>query len=143
VARNTDNLRPGGTTERYTPQQVADAIRETHGFISQAARRLGCCWDTVKAYVVKYPEVAAAKLEARESMKDIGEAALFKAVSAGEGWAVCFFLKCQAKDRGYIEKAESELMAASLDGKRKWYGDAKTGASELMAELHSADKQSG
>jgi hypothetical protein len=51
-------------------------------------------------------------------------------------------LKCQAKDRGYVEKAESELMA-SLDSKRKWYGDAKTGASELMAELHAADKQNG
>jgi hypothetical protein len=27
-------------------------------------------------------------------------------VLAGEPWAVCFYLKCQAKDRGYIERTE-------------------------------------
>jgi hypothetical protein len=28
------------------------------------------------------------------------------AVLAGEAWAVCFYLKTQAKDRGYVERSE-------------------------------------
>jgi hypothetical protein len=30
-------------------------------------------------------------------------------VLAGEAWAVCFYLKCQARDRGYIEKQELDV----------------------------------
>jgi hypothetical protein len=27
-------------------------------------------------------------------------------VLKGEAWAVCFFLKCQARERGYVERTE-------------------------------------
>jgi hypothetical protein len=39
-------------------------------------------------------------------MKDNAESALYSAVLGGEAWAVCFYLKTQAKDRGYVERQE-------------------------------------
>ena len=38
---------------------------------------------------------------------DLAESALKRAVLAGEGWAVCFALKCQGKNRGYVERVET------------------------------------
>ena len=35
---------------------------------------------------------------------DIAEDSLIKAVKGGEAWAVCFYLKCKGKARGYIER---------------------------------------
>jgi len=40
-------------------------------------------------------------------MLDNAESVLYKAVLNGEAWAVCFFLKCQGKSRGYIERQET------------------------------------
>jgi hypothetical protein len=42
-------------------------------------------------------------------MKDDAESALYKAALAGEAWAVCFFLKTQAKDRGYVERVQHRV----------------------------------
>ena len=39
-------------------------------------------------------------------MLDVGELSLLRAVQNGEAWAVCFLLKTQGKQRGYIERAE-------------------------------------
>src|SRR5262249_17341747 len=35
------------------------------------------------------------------------ENVLYEAALRGEAWAVCFYLKCQAKDRGYVERQET------------------------------------
>jgi hypothetical protein len=50
--------------------------------------------------------VALAIKEERERMTDVAEMALFDAIKEGEGWAVCFYLKTQGKERGYIERHE-------------------------------------
>jgi hypothetical protein len=47
--------------------------------------------------------------DARQSMCDNAESALNRAVINGEAWAVCFTLKTQAKDRGYIERTQTEI----------------------------------
>lgn len=94
--------------ERYTAAQVIDAIRQTKGMLTVAAKRLGCAPDTVYRYVREYPTVAQAVKEQRESVTDMAELALYKAIQEGEGWAVCFYLKTQGKQRGYIEKQQIE-----------------------------------
>ena len=42
----------------------------------------------------------------------MAELALYKAIQDGEGWAVCFYLKTQGKQRGYIERQEIEHSGA-------------------------------
>lgn len=39
-----------------------------------------------------------------EKMKDVAEIKLYDAIEKGKIAAICFYLKCKAKDRGYIEK---------------------------------------
>lgn len=91
---------------KYSAATMAEALTESRGLISPAARKLGASRDTVKRYIRQYSTVAAACEDARESTTDMAEAALYKAIQQGESWAVCFYLKCQAKDRGYVERAE-------------------------------------
>lgn len=94
--------------EKYTAAQMIDAIKQTKGMLTVAARKLGCDPVTIYRYVREYPTVAAAVKEARESVTDMAELALYKAIQDGEGWAVCFYLKTQGKGRGYVERQEIE-----------------------------------
>lgn len=91
---------------KYTTQQVIQAIRETKGLVSLAAKRLGCHPDTVRRYAARYPTVAAALREERAAMTDVAELALYSAIQRGEPWAVTFYLKTQGKDRGYTERID-------------------------------------
>ena len=93
-------------TDKYTTEQVIDALRKTRGLISLAATALGCEPQTVRSYVKRYPTVATALREERERMTDIAEASLYQQIKDGQGWAVCFYLKTIGKERGYVERQE-------------------------------------
>lgn len=112
----TMTKRPRDKTGRYTPvvepikswpvAEVLPVIASKYGLRTQIVEQLGCDLETLKRYEKQFEEISAALNFQRERMKDIGELSLFRAVMAGEAWAVCFFLKTQAKDRGYIERQE-------------------------------------
>ena len=91
---------------KYTAQQMIDALAESMGMISPAARKLGCSRDTIRRYLAEYPEIAEAIEDANEEVNDIAELKLLDAIKRGEAWAICFRLKTKAKNRGYVEKAE-------------------------------------
>jgi DNA-binding transcriptional MerR regulator len=91
---------------KYTQEQMIKALEESKGLIAPAARALGCSRDTIRTYLEEYSAVAQAKLDQREAVTDMAENALYAAILRGEAWAICFYLKCMAKDRGYVEKAE-------------------------------------
>lgn len=83
---------------------VAPKIREMHGNLAAVARTFGVTRQGLHAFVQRHPTLVEVCQECRESMKDNAESSLYKAVLAGEAWAVCFYLKTQGKDRGYVEK---------------------------------------
>lgn len=89
-----------------TPELVAQKLRDTHGNITVAASSLRVSRQALYRYIEKYASLKAVLAECRETMKDHAESALYAKVLAGEAWAVCFFLKTQAKDRGYVERQE-------------------------------------
>jgi hypothetical protein len=91
---------------KYTAEQMIDALAESMGMISPAARKLGCSRTTVRRYLAEYPEIAEAIEDANEEVNDIAELKLLDAIKRGEAWAICFRLKTKAKNRGYVEKAE-------------------------------------
>ena len=62
--------------------------------------------ETLYKYIRAHKTVQNALEEARETMIDNAESALYSAVLNGEAWAVCFFLKTQGKRRGYVERQE-------------------------------------
>jgi hypothetical protein len=91
---------------KYTQEQMIRALEESKGLIAPAARALGCSRDTIRSYLEEYAEVAQAIKDQREAVTDMAENALYQAILDREAWAVCFYLKCMAKDRGYVERAE-------------------------------------
>jgi hypothetical protein len=93
-------------TNRYTVDQVIQALKDTKGMVYLTAQVLKCTANTVFSYCERYPAVEQAKHDARGEMLDICELKLFQAVQKGEPWAIAFCLKTLGKDRGYVEKHE-------------------------------------
>lgn len=93
-------------TDQFTAQQVADALTQAKGFVSVAARNLGCADRTVRSYIERYAVCKQAVTDARESMIDIAEGRLYQNINSGDNTAIIFYLKTQAKHRGYIERYE-------------------------------------
>ena len=106
VARRESTSPRTGTYRKYSRQQIIDALAESMGMISPAARKLGCSRNTITTYMKEYPEIAEAISDANEEVNDVAELKLYDAIKRGEAWAICFRLKTKAKNRGYVEKAE-------------------------------------
>lgn len=92
-----------------TAELVEVKLREFNGNMAAVGRHFGVTRQAVWDFCRKRKALAAVAADCRETMKDHAESALQRAVIAGEAWAVCFYLKCQAKDRGYVEKSEIEV----------------------------------
>jgi hypothetical protein len=85
---------------------VEARLREFSGNMAAVARSFGVTRQAVWEFVQKREKLKAITVECREALKDNAESALHSAILKGEAWAICFFLKTQAKDRGYIERGE-------------------------------------
>ena len=92
--------------QRLTEAQIADALDKPPGITSVAAERLGVDRSTICRRAQKSQRLRNVIDAATERTMDVAEAALLRAVQKGEAWAVCFFLKCKAKQRGYSERTE-------------------------------------
>ena len=92
--------------EKYTANQMIEALREKHGNLSAAARFLGCSRNTISRYIDLYPTVKAVADEERETLIDFAENQLFKQVQDGNITAIIFTLKTIGKHRGYVERQE-------------------------------------
>ena len=87
-------------------KDVIEAINQSNGMLSVAARRLGLDRRTMYKIIDRYPVVKKAVKEAREYNLDLTELKLQQAVREGEAWAVIWTLKTQGRERGYIERVE-------------------------------------
>lgn len=95
--------------QKVSEQEIRDAIMQHKGLLARAARALGMSHRGLIYRMHQLPELWEVRDAARELLKDNAESALQKAIRKGEAWAICFFLKCQAKDRGYIERPQVEI----------------------------------
>jgi len=77
--------------------------------VAAAARMIGCDMGTIYDAAKREPIIQLTIDRERELQLDLAELALFTAIQKGEGWAVCFYLKCQGRKRGYVEKADVVL----------------------------------
>jgi len=102
------------TQADMTAEQVIAAIEDSQGNLTHAAKRIGCSRPTLYSFIASHPTCQAAVKSAREKMIDSVESVLYSKALDGEAWAVCFFLKTQAKHRGYVERSEHRL--AGEDG---------------------------
>lgn len=109
-------------------EDIEKWLRKRRGNMAAVGRALGVTRQAVLLRVNASPELRAIFEECRETVKDLTESKLFKAIRNGEAWAICFFLKCQAKDRGYTERheitgANGEAMRMEVVEDEAWYGN--------------------
>jgi hypothetical protein len=97
---------------RLSAEEVAEAILKSAGLLTAAAAQLGVNRRTVWNFVRRYESCRRAVEDALESIKDLAESRLYNAIREGQAWAICFFLKTRAQDRGYSEKPKIELTGA-------------------------------
>lgn len=101
--KNTPSL------QRYSVEQVIDAIVESNGVIALAAEILGCERRAVYRYMDRYPVIKAAHKDARERTVDYAENEQLKALKRGERWAIenWLFHSKEGRERGWLKKAEA------------------------------------
>lgn len=104
--------------EQYTPQQIAEALKQAKGMKTIAARNLGCDYKTIVRYIDKYATVKQALGESQEQLGDSIETtllseALGKRNRENTKWerepnvtALIFLAKTHPvmRERGYSEK---------------------------------------
>lgn len=93
--------------QRYTPDQVAEAVTKSRGILTGAAQALGCSRQTVDNYVKRHKKVRDAYDNARETTIDFVETKLLKNIDSGDTTAMIFFLKTIGRSRGYVERVET------------------------------------
>lgn len=117
---------------RLTVESCAAKLRELSGNVAAVARTFDVTRSSVYSFVNDHPELKAVLKEARETMKDNVESRLYADCLKDDPsyqTSRIFFLKTQAKDRGYIEKQEVEMF-----GK-----DGGPIVTEVIVEHHKPD----
>jgi len=87
-------------------EDYIDAIHNSRGLLTAAADALGCTRGAIYAAAQKHPEIKQAIEDARDRTTDMAESKLFQKISEGDNTAIIFYLKTQAKKRGYVERQE-------------------------------------
>jgi hypothetical protein len=93
--------------DKYTNEQIIEALNEANGLISIAAKKLNCSRQTIYNRAKKIVSVNNAIDDARMELVDLGELALRSAILNKEPWAVSLVLKTIGKGRGYVERIEN------------------------------------
>jgi hypothetical protein len=113
---------------------VAAALVTFNGNLKAVARSFGVHRSSVQEFVGKSASLTKILHDSREGELDDAESSLYRAILAGEAWAVCFKLKTQGKGRGYVERIEQ----TGADGgaiKTEQAGDAADAARLLARYL--------
>jgi hypothetical protein len=99
-----DVIAPGPSLyDRPSDQLILEALRASAGLKTVAAKRLRCARSSLYRWIEESPKLKEAMLDIKEELIDLGEGKLLEAVKKGDRESIRFFLRCQARDRGYIE----------------------------------------
>jgi hypothetical protein len=106
VNNSTPIKNGNGNGVKITAEAIIAIVDDCNGNLSEVARTLHCDRGTIYNRIQEQPTVKKAFEQSREKMIDEVESVLYRQAKSGEAWAVCFFLKTQAKHRGYTERQE-------------------------------------
>jgi hypothetical protein len=87
-------------------KEVEAKLKEQHGNMAGVARCFGVTRQAVWYYIQKRPGLLEVLFDCREGMKDHAESVLYRAILEGDVGAAKWYLKTQARDRGYGERME-------------------------------------
>lgn len=100
--------------DKFTKEQVLEAVKDSATIISTVAKRLGCEWNTARKYIFKWNETRIAYENERQKTIDFAEGKLFEIMKKGDAPTIKWFLSKKAKDRNY---GDEEFVEAGNDTK--------------------------
>ena len=99
--------------KKFEDDEIAEAIRASFGLLGVAARTLSRIDKThtisrqaIEKRVNASPELQEVVRQSIEAMTDFAENKLYELIKEGDKTAIIFYLKCKAKNRGYVERQE-------------------------------------
>jgi hypothetical protein len=100
--------------ERYTAQQVIDAITGSGGIQAVVAAKLGCDRATISLYAKRYKTVRDALDQAEEELTDLAESKHVTRIRDGYWPAIQYRLSTKGRRRGYGEQVDVTSGGVSL-----------------------------
>ena len=125
---------PRGRPIKCTPVQVSDALLASDGNLTAAATKLGVTRQGVYDYIDRY-KLQEVLDQSREKMGDEAVGQLHRLVRDGNLGAVIFYLKTQAKSRGYTERIETTGKDGDAIEVRQIKTEGRPALSDLKAAL--------
>jgi hypothetical protein len=94
------------TGNGLTAEKMIAALEKANGYVSAACTALGCSRQHFYVKLREFKTVQQAMDEIREKRTDFVESKMMKLIDAENPTMIIFYLKTQAKNRGYIERSE-------------------------------------
>jgi len=95
--------------KRTTLAECEIALEKAGGFISRAAKMLNITTGALSRRIKRSKKLQELKAEIDERYLDLAESKLINKINKEDLGAICFYLKCRGKERGYIEKQIIDL----------------------------------
>ena len=99
----------------YKAADFIAVIPGTGGIISTIAKRVGCVWNTAKAYIEKHPSVKRAYDDECERVLDLAETVIIDSITKSDTQTAKWYLMMRGRGRGYAQTTRSEV--TGKDGK--------------------------
>lgn len=96
----------GRTRESVTFDEVIEAIKDSNGVKANICKKLNINRDDLDYFIRKYPTVGKAIEWEKENAIDNAINKLIERIDAKDQKAIEFFLRAQAKDKGYGESSD-------------------------------------
>jgi len=95
--------------KRTTLAQCEIALEKSGGFITRAAQMLNISTAALTRRIQRSKRLQDLKAQIDEKYLDLAESKLMAKINKEDLGAICFYLKCKGKGRGYIEKQQIEF----------------------------------
>lgn len=95
----------------YPPEvrnKFLEALEKNNGLVNQTCKITGIAYATYRRWRISDPEFKQKTDEIQELVTDYVESKLFELIKNGDKIAIIFYMKCKAKDRGYVERVEMD-----------------------------------
>ena len=108
-----------------TQNQIIASLRANGGFITGTAKELGVTYQAIWDRIKRSKTLKAEYDSIKEGYLDLAETKLISKMKSGDLGALCFYLKCQGKQRGYIERV-SNTFDNDLKVTFRWQDDGNS-----------------
>lgn len=91
-------------SKRKTDEEIEEALRDSNGFISTAAKKLNINEKTIRNRIKKSATLQTIQQELKTERDDLCENMLMKGIMEGNTALIIFYAKTQMQGRGYSER---------------------------------------